>query len=48
VRELGFGAGMGLTNIQKNSDRFDIQSEVGTGTFLKVAFFANGAIDATG
>ncbi len=48
VRELGFGAGMGLTNIQKNSDRFDIQSELGVGTVLKVAFLANGMTDATG
>jgi CBS domain-containing protein/anti-sigma regulatory factor (Ser/Thr protein kinase) len=43
VRELGFGAGMGLNNIQKSGDRFDIQSELGRGTLLKVAFFANGA-----
>ncbi len=41
VRELGFGAGMGLTNIQRSSDRFDIQSEPGKGTLLKAAFFTN-------
>ena len=39
VRELGFGAGMGLNNIQNTSDRFDIQSEPGKGTLLKVAFY---------
>ena len=32
ARELGFGAGMGLPNIKKNTDRFAIQSEVGKGT----------------
>ncbi len=34
VRNLGFGAGMGLPNIKTNSDRFDIQSIVGEGTTL--------------
>lgn len=28
VRELGFGAGMGLPNIQRNSDEFKISSEI--------------------
>ena len=42
VRELGFGAGMGLVNIRKSGDTFDIQSELGRGTFLKVSFFTNG------
>ncbi len=32
ARELGFGAGMGLPNIKKNSDRFEIESTVGKGT----------------
>ena len=32
IRELGFGAGMGLPNIKKNSDRFAIESAVGEGT----------------
>ena len=41
VRELGFGAGMGLTNIQKSADGFEIQSEPGRGTLLKIAFCAN-------
>jgi CBS domain-containing protein/anti-sigma regulatory factor (Ser/Thr protein kinase) len=38
VRELGFGAGMGLPNIKKMSDEFHIQSEVGKGTLLKIKF----------
>jgi serine/threonine-protein kinase RsbT len=28
VREMGFGAGMGLPNIQRNSDRFEISSKI--------------------
>lgn len=32
IRELGFGAGMGLPNMAKCADEFDIYSEVGTGT----------------
>ena len=36
VRELGFGAGMGLPNIKKCSDTLDIQSTVGVGTTLKI------------
>lgn len=34
AREMGFGAGMGLPNIKRNSDAFDIQSTVGVGTTL--------------
>ncbi len=36
VREMGFGAGMGLPNIKKCSDEFYIQSEVGRYTQLKI------------
>jgi serine/threonine-protein kinase RsbT len=32
VREMGFGAGMGLPNIKKNADYLDLSSEVGKGT----------------
>jgi serine/threonine-protein kinase RsbT len=35
MREMGFGFGMGLPNIRKNSDEFDIQSEVGKGTTVR-------------
>jgi anti-sigma regulatory factor (Ser/Thr protein kinase)/Pyruvate/2-oxoacid:ferredoxin oxidoreductase delta subunit len=35
ARELGFGAGMGLPNIRKNSDRFEIHSQPGVGTKLR-------------
>jgi serine/threonine-protein kinase RsbT len=34
MREKGFGAGMGLPNIQRNSNVFEITSEVGRGTRL--------------
>jgi anti-sigma regulatory factor (Ser/Thr protein kinase) len=36
MREMGFGAGMGLPNIRKNADEFDISSEVGRGTRLYI------------
>ena len=36
ARELGFGAGMGLPNIQKNSDDLDIESIVGVGTTVTI------------
>ena len=36
IRELGFGAGMGLPNIKKQSDDFSISSEVGKGTTLVI------------
>jgi anti-sigma regulatory factor (Ser/Thr protein kinase) len=39
VREMGFGAGMGLPNIKKNADRFDIRSQVGVGTCLEITTF---------
>ena len=32
MREMGFGYGMGLPNIRKNSDTFVLESEVGKGT----------------
>ncbi|MBM3293303.1 MAG: anti-sigma regulatory factor [Candidatus Aminicenantes bacterium] len=38
MREMGFGAGMGLPNIKKNADRFEITSEVGRGTNLDIYF----------
>jgi len=32
IRSLGFGAGMGLPNMKKNSDYMDISSTIGVGT----------------
>jgi len=45
VREMGFGAGMGLPNIKKNSDHFDIRSVVGKSTRLEMVFNLNGTKD---
>jgi serine/threonine-protein kinase RsbT len=42
MRELGFGAGMGLPNIKKNSDDLNIDSEAGRGTRLEIIFRTNG------
>lgn len=36
VREMGFGAGMGLPNIKKNTNEMLIETEVGKGTTLKL------------
>ena len=38
VREMGFGAGMGLPNIKRNSDDLEIKSEVNKGTRVKMVF----------
>jgi CBS domain-containing protein/anti-sigma regulatory factor (Ser/Thr protein kinase) len=39
VREIGFGAGMGLPNMKRMSDEFEIESEEGKGTLLRMSFF---------
>lgn len=36
VREMGFGAGMGLPNMKKNTDELLIESEVEKGTKVKM------------
>jgi anti-sigma regulatory factor (Ser/Thr protein kinase) len=36
VREMGFGAGMGLQNIKNNADSLVINSEIGVGTTLEI------------
>ncbi len=36
VREMGFGAGMGLPNIKKYADRMSITSELGKGTTVEI------------
>ena len=38
-REMGFGAGMGLPNIKKNSDQLQIESKIGQGTVVRMIFF---------
>ncbi|MDR2231547.1 MAG: ATP-binding protein [Tannerella sp.] len=39
VREMGFGAGMGLANIRDNADEFDLKSDVGKGTTLNIKIY---------
>ena len=39
VRNLGFGAGMGLPNMKNNSDVFEIESEVGVGTTVHMKIY---------
>ena len=36
VRSMGFGAGMGLPNIQSNADSFNLSSVPGVGTHLEI------------
>lgn len=36
VRSLGFGAGMGLPNMKKYADEFQITSQVGKGTHIEM------------
>ncbi|MBQ9434785.1 MAG: ATP-binding protein [Bacteroidales bacterium] len=36
VREMGFGAGMGLPNIKANSDVLEVHSVVGKGTTVEI------------
>ena len=36
VRNLGFGAGMGLPNMKRNSDELHIETELGVGTTVRM------------
>jgi len=38
IREMGFGAGMGLTNIERCADRINLWSAMGVGTRLQMMF----------
>jgi len=40
-REMGFGAGMGLPNMKKNSDEIAIESAPGKGTLVRMVFYLN-------
>jgi serine/threonine-protein kinase RsbT len=39
VRQMGFGAGMGLPNIKKNSDELKINSIPGKGTIVQITTY---------
>jgi len=41
MRELGFGAGMGLSNIRSYVDEMRLESPPGTGTFLEAVIYLN-------
>jgi anti-sigma regulatory factor (Ser/Thr protein kinase) len=39
MRARGFGAGLGLPNIQRNTDELEVKSDVGVGTTLRYAVY---------
>lgn len=41
VREMGFGAGMGLPNMRRYSDKMVTVSEIGKGVIVEMQFFLN-------
>ena len=44
IRSLGFGAGMGLPNIQKYTDEMRIETEIGTGTTVYMTVLITDAL----
>lgn len=42
IRDMGFGAGMGLPNVQRHSHDFYIESELGKGTLIRATYHLNG------
>jgi len=41
---MGFGAGMGLPNVKKNTDVIEMKSEVGKGTWIKAVIFTKNEV----
>ncbi|MEG1501079.1 MAG: anti-sigma regulatory factor, partial [Clostridiales bacterium] len=39
VRDLGFGAGMGLPNMKKNTDEMSIETVLGKGTTISMTVY---------
>ena len=39
IREMGFGAGMGLPNIKNCADELNIESHIGQGTTLRIVIY---------
>ncbi len=39
IREMGFGAGMGLPNMKRYADELDIQTEKGKGTVVTIVVY---------
>ncbi|MGA2479984.1 MAG: ATP-binding protein, partial [Spirochaetia bacterium] len=46
AREMGFGAGLGLPNIRRNSDLFEIETRVGKGTRIRSTINLRGSAPA--
>lgn len=46
IRELGFGAGMGLPNMKRNADELSIESRVGEGTKVTMVIKLTGSAAA--
>ncbi len=46
IRSLGFGAGMGLPNVKRASDEFDIRSQTGLGTIVKSTVFVKPSVQS--
>lgn len=42
ARELGFGSGMGIPNMETNSDRLEIRSRPGEGTVIRAVILRRG------
>lgn len=42
VREMGYGAGMGLSNIKKNADLLEIHTAANDHTDIRMTFFLDG------
>ena len=42
VRDMGFGAGMGLPNMKRNSDEMKIETELGVGTTVTMVIYIGG------
>lgn len=41
IREMGFGAGMGLSNMKRYADSLQIESEIGKGTIVTIIVHLN-------
>jgi len=39
VRQMGFGAGMGLPNMKKNVDELKVSSQIGKGTIVELTIY---------
>lgn len=42
VRAMGFGAGMGLPNMKRNSDKMTIDTQIGVGTTVTMTLYIGG------